>query len=91
MKVILKQDVKGSGKKGDVIEVSDGYAKNYLLKNGLAGIATSGEINELRQRQSAHAPAEECDRRAVDAHRDRPPARRHQREQDGIREIHLRL
>ena len=31
MKVILKQDVKGSGKKGDVIEVSDGYAKNFLL------------------------------------------------------------
>ena len=36
MKVILKQDVKGSGKKGDLIEVSDGYARNFLLKKGLA-------------------------------------------------------
>ena len=32
MKVILKQDVKGSGKKGDILDVSDGYAKNFLLK-----------------------------------------------------------
>ncbi len=65
MKVILKQDVKGSGKKGDVIEVSDGYAKNYLLKNGLAGIATSGEINELRQRQSADAHRREEEIKAM--------------------------
>ena len=35
MKVILKKDVKGSGKQGDVIEVSDGYAKNFLLKRDL--------------------------------------------------------
>ena len=45
MKVILKQDVKGSGKKGTVIEVSDGYAKNFLLKKGLAEVATAGGIN----------------------------------------------
>ena len=36
MKVILKQDVKGTGKKGAILEVSDGYAKNFLLKKGLA-------------------------------------------------------
>ena len=35
MKVILKQDVKGTGKKGDLVEVSDGYARNFLLKKGL--------------------------------------------------------
>ena len=55
MKVILKQDVKGSGKKGDVIEVSDGYAKNFLLKKGLAEIATAGGINEVSQKRNADA------------------------------------
>ena len=55
MKVILKQDVKGSGKKGDVIEVSDGFAKNFLLKKGLAEIATAGSINEVTQKRDADA------------------------------------
>ena len=55
MKVILKQDVKGSGKKGDVIEVSDGYAKNFLIKRGLADAATSGGLNEIAQRRTADA------------------------------------
>lgn len=55
MKVILKTDVKGSGKKGDVIEVSDGYAKNFLLKKGLAEQATSSGINEITQRRTADA------------------------------------
>ncbi len=53
MKVILKADVKGSGKKGDILEVSDGYAKNFLLKKGLAEIATSSGINEIRQKKTA--------------------------------------
>ncbi len=55
MKVILKADVKGSGKKGDVIEVSDGYAKNFLLKKGLAEAATAGGINEVAQKRTADA------------------------------------
>ena len=55
MKVILKADVKGSGKKGDIIEVSDGYARNFLLKKGLAEIATAGGINEAQQRRTADA------------------------------------
>ena len=55
MKVILKADVKGSGKKGDVIEVSDGYARNFLLKQGLAVPATASGINEISQRKTADA------------------------------------
>ncbi len=55
MKVILKADVKGSGKQGDIIEVSDGYAKNFLLKRGLAEIATAGGINEATQRRASDA------------------------------------
>ncbi len=55
MKVILKADVKGSGKKGDVLEVSDGYAKNFLLKKGLAEIATANGVNEITQRKQADA------------------------------------
>ena len=53
MTVILKQDVKGSGKKGDIINVSDGYAKNFLLKRNLAVLATDGQLKELDvQKQS---------------------------------------
>lgn len=37
MKVILKQDVQGSGKKGQLVEVSDGYARNFLLRKGVGG------------------------------------------------------
>lgn len=55
MKVILKADVKGSGKKGDIIEVSEGYAKNFLLKKGLAEIATATGINEVNQKKKAEA------------------------------------
>lgn len=46
MRVILKQDVKGSGKKGDIINVNDGYANNFLIKKGLAVIATSETLGE---------------------------------------------
>ncbi len=55
MKVILKADVKGTGKKGDIIEVSDGFAKNYLFKKGLAELATAGGINEIAQQRSSEA------------------------------------
>lgn len=53
MKVILKQDVKGSGKAGDIIKVSDGYARNFLLKRGLAVEATEGELKELKIKKDA--------------------------------------
>lgn len=47
MKVVLLKDVKGTGKKGEVKEVSDGYAKNFLIKNGQAAEANSGNLKTL--------------------------------------------
>ena len=47
MKVLLLQDVKGQGKKGEVINVSDGYANNFLLKKGLGVVATADKINSV--------------------------------------------
>lgn len=55
MKVILTADVKGSGKKGDVVEVSDGYARNFLIKKGLATEATASGMNEANQKKAADA------------------------------------
>ena len=49
MKVILLNDVKKQGKKDEIIEVSDGYAKNFLIKNGLAVKATDGALNVLKK------------------------------------------
>lgn len=46
MKVILLQDLKGKGKKGDIIEVNAGYAQNYLFKSGIAQPATNSALNE---------------------------------------------
>ena len=55
MKVILKQDVKNQGKKGELIEVSEGYGRNYLIPRGLAEIATADNLNILRQADEAKA------------------------------------
>ena len=55
MKVILKEDVKGSGKKGDLVNVADGYAKNFLLKKGLAVPAEPQAINEKKTKDAAVA------------------------------------
>lgn len=53
MKVILNQDVKGQGKKGDLIEVSDGYARNFLLPKKLAKEATKENINVMKGQQES--------------------------------------
>ncbi|HBS60773.1 MAG TPA: 50S ribosomal protein L9 [Firmicutes bacterium] len=55
MKVILQQEVKKVGKKGDIIEVSEGYARNFLLPKGLALEATSANINMLKQQKASEA------------------------------------
>ena len=55
MKVILLQDVKGKGKKGQMIEVSDGYARNYMLPRKLAQEATADNINTMRMNDKAAA------------------------------------
>jgi len=61
MKVILSRDVPSQGKKGDLINVSDGYARNYLFKNGLAVEATSSAVNALNMQKesAAHHKREE--------------------------------
>ena len=55
MKVILLQDVKGKGKKGQMIEVSDGYARNFMLPRKLAVEATADAVNTMRMNDKAAA------------------------------------
>ncbi|WP_294499921.1 50S ribosomal protein L9 [uncultured Gemmiger sp.] len=55
MKVILKQDVKNIGKKDEIHEVSDGYARNFLFPRGLAAVADAGALNVARTKSEAKA------------------------------------
>ena len=55
MKVILLQDVKGKGKKGQMIEVSDGYARNYMLPRKMAVEATADAVNTMKMNDKAAA------------------------------------
>ena len=55
MKVIFNVDVRGQGKKGELKEVSDGYARNYLLPRGLAAEATADNINTMKLKEKAKA------------------------------------
>ena len=55
MKVILLQDVKGKGKKGQMLEVSDGYARNYMLPRKIAVEATTDAVNTMRMNDKAAA------------------------------------
>ncbi len=53
MKVILQQDVKGQGKKGQMVEVSDGYGRNYLLPRKLAVEANAENVNNMKMQEKA--------------------------------------
>ena len=59
MKVILKADVRGKGKKGQMIEVAEGYARNFLLPKGLAVLATADAMNTMRLQEKAKAKADD--------------------------------
>ena len=70
MKVILTQDVKGQGKKGQMIEASDGYARNFLLLKKLAVPATADAMNTMRQQEKfrlAKEAAEKAEAQGVAA------------------------
>ncbi|MCL2401015.1 MAG: 50S ribosomal protein L9 [Oscillospiraceae bacterium] len=62
MKVILQKDVKGKGKAGQLVEVSDGYARNFLLPQKLAVIATAENLNVMKQQEKARQKKLEADK-----------------------------
>ncbi len=65
MKVILNQDVKGTGKKGEIVEVSDGYARNFLLKKGLATEGTTQNLYVAEQRKKSQEAKTAAERAAA--------------------------
>lgn len=62
MKVILQQDIKGKGKRGQMIEVSDGYARNYMLPRKLAIEATADNVNTMRMNDKAKQEKQQKER-----------------------------
>ena len=62
MKILLLQDVKGQGKKGDIINVSDGYANNFLIKRGLGKVATADTINSTEIHNKAVQKQKEAEK-----------------------------
>ncbi len=71
MKVILNQEVRGVGAPGDIVEVTDGYGRNYLLPRNLARLATAGVVRQaegIRSRRAAREIADLEQARTVAAH-----------------------
>ena len=58
MKIILKQDIRGKGKKGQMIEAAEGYARNFLIPKGLAVEATADAVNTMKLQAKAKAKAD---------------------------------
>ena len=67
MKVILLQDIKGTGKKDQVVEISDGYARNYLIPRKLAKAATAETLNAIEKARDAEKHREEVRRQEAEA------------------------
>ncbi len=65
MKVVLKQDVKSIGKKDEMYEVSDGYARNYLIPRGLAMVADTAAMNEVKAKADSKKHKEDLEREAA--------------------------
>ncbi|MDM8239020.1 50S ribosomal protein L9 [Pseudoflavonifractor phocaeensis] len=67
MKVILQQDVRGQGKKGQLVDVSDGYARNFLLPKKLAVIATAENLNTMKQQEKARKAQQAAEKAEAEA------------------------
>ncbi len=67
MKVILQQDVRGHGKKGQLVEVSDGYARNFLLPKKLAVPATAENVNTMKQQEKARKAQQAAEKAEAEA------------------------
>ena len=67
MKVILTQDVKGQGKKGQMVEVSDGYGRNFLLAKKLAVLATPENVNTMKMQEKAKKAQEAAEKAEAQA------------------------
>lgn len=65
MKVILRQDIDGVGRRGDIVSVADGHGRNYLLPRGLAIVATDGAVNQASAMRRARDLREANDRAAA--------------------------
>ena len=65
MKVILTQDVKGTGKKGELVEVADGYAQNFLIKWGVAIPANKQAMGEMKSKEAAKQHKIELEKQAA--------------------------
>ncbi|MBE7008229.1 MAG: 50S ribosomal protein L9 [Ruminococcaceae bacterium] len=71
MKVILQQDVRGQGKKGEMIDAAEGYARNFLLPRKLAVLATPDAINTMKLKDAARRKEEAANRAAAVATADK--------------------
>jgi large subunit ribosomal protein L9 len=76
VKVVLRDDVENVGRKGDLIEVTDGFARNYLVPRGLAMKATKGVVQQAEAMRRNRAARDERDREAAQALADKLAGRR---------------